>query len=77
MEIDHEDKAILLLYSLLDTYEHLTTTSLYGKDEIKVNDIFNALMNNEVWKMDQQAHRYMPSEVLTARGRKMNQKDGK
>ena len=31
VDISNEDKALLLLNSLLDTYDHLITTSLYGK----------------------------------------------
>ena len=62
VENDDEDKALLLLNFLPDTYEHLTTTLLYGKDEIKFNDVSNALMNNEVWKKDQHANRDLTSE---------------
>ena len=67
MEIDDKDKALLLLNSLPDTYEHLTTTLLYGKDKIKLNDISNALMNNVVRKKDQHAHRNSNSEAFTIR----------
>ena len=42
VEIDDEDKVFLLLNSLSESYEHLTTTLLYGKDEIKFNDVSNA-----------------------------------
>ena len=52
VEIDDENKAILFLNSLPDTYDHLTTTLLYGKDKIKFNDVSNALINNEVRKKD-------------------------
>ncbi|PSS08126.1 Endonuclease [Actinidia chinensis var. chinensis] len=76
VEIDDEDKALLLLNSLPDTYEHLTTTLLYGKDEIKFNDVSNALMNNEVRKKDQDAHRESSSNALTARGRTSTRKSG-
>ena len=69
VEIDDEDKALLLLNSLPESYEHLTTTLLYGKDEIKFNDVSNALMNNEVRKKDQYAHRESSSDAFTARGR--------
>lgn len=31
VQINDEDKALLLLNSLPDTYDHLTTTLLYGK----------------------------------------------
>ena len=70
-------KALLQLNSLLDTYEHLTTTLLYGKDEIKLNDVSNSVMNNEVWKKDQHARRDTPFEALTTSGRKMNRQNGK
>lgn len=50
--IEDEDKALLLLNSLSDTYEHLTTTLLYGIDEIKFDDMSNALINNEYRKKD-------------------------
>lgn len=43
VSIEDEHKALLLLYSLLDTYDHLTTTLLYGKYEIKFDDVSNAL----------------------------------
>ena len=76
VEIDDEDKALLLLNSLPNTYEHLTTTLLYGKDEIKFNDVSNALMNNEVRKKDQDAHRESSSNALTARGRTSTRKSG-
>ncbi|GFZ02006.1 hypothetical protein Acr_15g0006150 [Actinidia rufa] len=76
VEIDDEDKALLLLNSLPDKYEHLTTTLLYGKDEIKFNDVSNTLMNNEVRKKDQDAHRESSSNALTARGRTSTRKFG-
>ncbi|KAF3441516.1 hypothetical protein FNV43_RR15430 [Rhamnella rubrinervis] len=53
VEIKEEDKALLLLSSLPESYEHLTTTLLYEKDEVKFVDVFNALVNNEYRKNDQ------------------------
>ncbi|TXG47175.1 hypothetical protein EZV62_026469 [Acer yangbiense] len=77
VEIIDEDKALLLLNSLPDTYEHLTTTLLYGKDEVKFIDVSNALVNNEYWKKDQLDHRDSTSEALTvARGRTNNRRSG-
>ncbi|TXG52062.1 hypothetical protein EZV62_021231 [Acer yangbiense] len=77
VEISDEDKALLLLNSLLDTYEHLTTTLLYGKDEVKFIDVSNALVNNEYRKKDQLDHRDSTSEALTvARGRTNNRRSG-
>ncbi|TXG64884.1 hypothetical protein EZV62_011878 [Acer yangbiense] len=77
VEISDEDKALLLLNSLPDTYEHLTTTLLYGKDEVKLIDVSNALVNNEYRKKDQLDHRDSTSEALTvARGRTNNKRSG-
>nr|TKS11520.1 hypothetical protein D5086_0000072530 [Populus alba] len=69
VEIDDEDKALLLLNSLPDTYEHLVTTLLYGKEKIKFIDVSNALVNNEYRKEDQIVHKESTSEALTVRGR--------
>ena len=57
VEIDDEDKALLLLNSLPDTYEPLVTTLLYGKEKIKFIDVSNALVNNEYRKKDQIVHK--------------------
>ena len=73
VEIIDEDKALLLLNSLPESYEHLTTTLLYGKDEVKFVDVSNALVNNEYRKKDQHDHRDSTSEALvTIRGRQSN-----
>ena len=73
VEIIDEDKALLLLNSLPESSEHLTTTLLYGKDEVKFVDVSNALVNNEYRKKDQNDHRDLISEALTAaRGRTNN-----
>ncbi|KAF3433485.1 hypothetical protein FNV43_RR24587 [Rhamnella rubrinervis] len=63
-----EDKALLLLNSLPESYEHLTTTLLYGKDEVKFVDVSNALVNNEYRKKDQIDHRETTPEALTIVG---------
>ena len=54
--IDDEDKAVVLINSLPDTYEHLTNTLMYGKDMLKFDDISNALTNDEYRRKDKQAH---------------------
>ena len=69
VEISDEDKCLLLLNSLPDAYDHLITTLLYGKDEIKFNDVSNALTNNEFRKKEKQSYRDTVSEVLTVRGK--------
>lgn len=56
VEVEDEDKALLLLNSLPDEYEHLVITLLYGKEEIKFEDVSNTLVNNEYQKKDKKAH---------------------
>ncbi|TXG61001.1 hypothetical protein EZV62_012364 [Acer yangbiense] len=77
VEISDEDKALTLLNSLPDSYEHLTTTLLYDKNEVKFVDVSNALVNNEYRKKDQLDHRDSTSEALiVARGRTNNRRSG-
>ena len=47
MKIDEEDRAIILLCSLSGSYEHLVTTLTYGKEDVKVDEIFTALLDHE------------------------------
>ena len=77
VEIKDEDKALLLLNSLRDTYDHLITTLLYGNNEIKFNDVSNALTNNEYRKKDRQAYVDTSSEALMVRGRFEQKKSGR
>ncbi|KAL7181375.1 hypothetical protein ACSBR1_040290 [Camellia fascicularis] len=72
--IGDEDKALLLLNSLPDSYDHLTTTLLYGKEKIKYVDVANALVNNEFRRKDKSANRDSASEALTVRGRTNNRR---
>ena len=44
-----EDKALLLLSSLLKSYDHLETTSMYEKETLELKDI-NMLHSNELMK---------------------------
>lgn len=48
----NENKALMLLNYLCDSYEHFTTTQLYEKYEFKFDDVFYALMNNKYQKLD-------------------------
>ena len=47
VKVDHEDKALLLLSSLPNYYEHLITTLLIGKETLKVDDVIVVLLENE------------------------------
>ena len=50
VKIDDEDRAILLLCSLPQSYEHLITTLTYGKETIKVEDVTAALLSYDMRK---------------------------
>ena len=67
-KFEHEDKALLLLNSLLDEYDHLTTTLLHGKDSITFNVICSALYNSETRKKNIKDHKDTVVKALTARG---------
>jgi hypothetical protein len=72
VNIDDEDKAVVLINSLPDTYEHLATTLMYGKDSLKFDDVSNALTNDEYRRKDKQAHSSEISGIsgaLTVRSR--------
>jgi len=45
-----EDKTLLLLSSLLKSYDHLETTSMYEKETLELKDIRHMLHNNELMK---------------------------
>jgi len=47
VKIDDEDRAIILLCSLPESYEHLVTTLTYGKKDVKVDEIVTALLAHE------------------------------
>ena len=46
-KMDDEDMAIILLFSLPGSYEHLVTTLTYGKEDVKVDEIVTALLGHE------------------------------
>ena len=69
VKIDDEDKALLLLNSLPESYEFLVTTLLHGAYDIDFEDVSNSLMNNEVQKKEKDAYQDSSSNVLTARKR--------
>ena len=65
----YEYKALLLLDSLHDKYDHLTTTLFHGKDNVTFDIICSALYNSETIKKDKKDHRDIIAEALTVRCR--------
>ncbi|KAM2047258.1 hypothetical protein ACFX1T_005942 [Malus domestica] len=66
-DIKDEDKALILLNSLPDSYEHFVTTIMHGKETVKFEDMSNALMNYEMRHRDK--NHDSTSEALFVRGR--------
>ncbi|KAL6226184.1 hypothetical protein ACLB2K_000147 [Fragaria x ananassa] len=73
-DIKDEDKAMLLVNSLPDSYEHLVTTLLHGKETIKFEEVSNALMNYEIRHADKQSSA-STSDCLVVRGRAVERKN--
>ena len=71
-DVNDEDKALILLNSLPEAYDHLATTLIYGKDTINFEDVSNALMNHEVRHKDKQVQN-TASDALFVGGR-MNER---
>ena len=47
VKIKEEDKSLLLVCSLLSSYDPLVTTLLYGKETLKYEDMVSVLRSNE------------------------------
>ena len=56
-KFEDEDTILLLLNSFPEEYDHLTTTLLYGKDNITFDVVYSALYNSETRKKDRNDHR--------------------
>ena len=76
-KFEDEDKALLLLNSLLDEYDHLTTILLHGKDNVIFDDVSSVLYNSKTRKKDRKDHRDTVAEALIARGCSQSRKPGK
>ena len=76
MEIDEEDKAVILLNSLpREEYETFTLTLINGRKSLNYSEVSTALVSYEARRQD----RLSPSESTTAealavRGRSSNRK---
>jgi len=50
VKIDEEDKALILLSSLSESYDHIVTTILYGKETLILKEVMSTLLSNEIRK---------------------------
>ena len=76
-KFEDKDKTLSLLNSLLDEYDHLTTTLLHGNDCVTFDTVCSALYNSETKKKDIKDHKDIIAEVLIVRGRSQSRKSGK
>jgi len=54
VKIDKEDKALILLSSLSQSYDHIVTTMLYGKKTLILKEVTSTLLSNEISKRPNQ-----------------------
>ena len=47
VNLEEEDKSLLLLYSLPPYFDALVTTLLYGKETLEYEDMVSVLQSNE------------------------------
>ena len=72
VKIDDENKAIILLYSLPSSYEHLVDTLMYGRQSLSMVDVKETLSSKAASKKEA-SH----GEGLTVRGRPEKRECGK
>ena len=78
-KVSDVDKALILLASLPDEYEHLIISMLTGKETITFIEVTTALYSNEIRKkyIYKLEHRSSAGEAHTVRGRNQSQKQYK
>jgi len=54
VKIDEEDKTLILLSSLPQSYDDIVTTILYGKETLILKDVTSTLLSNEIRKRPNQ-----------------------
>jgi len=50
VKIDKEDKALILLSSLPESYDHIITTMFYGKETLILEEVTSTLLTSEIRK---------------------------
>ena len=48
VKIDEEDKVLILLSSLSESYDHIVTTMLHGKQTLILEKVMSTLLSNEI-----------------------------
>ena len=67
VKIDEEDKALILLSSLSQSYDYIITTILYGKKTLILEEVTSTLLSNEIRKIPNQEEQLRSGFVVTRR----------
>ena len=67
VKIDEEDNALILLNSLLESYNHIVTTMLYGKKTLILEEVTPTFLSNEIRKRPNQEEQIGSALVVTGR----------
>jgi len=67
VKIDEEDKALILLSSLPESYDHIVTTMLYGKEALILEEVTSTPLSNEIRKRPNQEYQTRSGLVVTGR----------
>ena len=67
VKIDEEDKALILLSSLSESYDHIVTTMLYDKKTLILEEVMSTLLSNEIRKKSNQEKQKESGLVVTVR----------
>ena len=67
VKIDEEDKALILISSFQQSYDHITTTMFYGKKTLILKKVTSTLLSNKIRKRLNQEEQTGSSLVVTRR----------
>jgi len=67
VKIDEEDKALILLSLISQSYDHIVTSILYGKKNRILEEVTSTLISNEIRKRQNQEEQEGSSLVVTGR----------
>ena len=67
---------LIVLSSLSQSYDHIITIMLYGKETLKLEEITSTLLSNEIRKGPNQEEKIESSLVVTRRKERGEEKKG-
>ena len=76
VEFEEEDKSLLLLCSLLESFDPLMTTLLYDKETLVYKEIISMLRSNEQWEWMMKREIFSEGLTMSERPKKGKKKGG-